>query len=225
MIVPIVMVMGGTFAFSAWSGSANAFFGQTAATVGYTESLSFVATNASMTPLTITGNAQARTTGINIDTPFYQVDSVSGGAASVVSVYTNVTNMVPGDWIEFQVMVTNTGSATLNTSTMSVTGANSYSELGQYLGGSGSSFSASVLLLPPVTTAVLDSSVNTGASNGYTGLFYLIGASTSTSIPAYLAPGGTFTYDVYAVFPSIAPSTDAGSSFFIGLSLDISVAQ
>ncbi len=210
MIVPVVMVMGGTFAFSAWSGSANATFGQSAATVGYTESLSFVATSANMTPLTI-GDGHTSVSDINMTTGPFVIESVSGGAASVVNVYANATNMVPGDWVEFQVVVTNTGTATLNTSAISIP--------------SGSSLASVSELQPPLTTAQLNSAVATGYGGWYNGWFALISANTASSTPTHLFPGGSFTYDVYGILPSITPSSYAGTSYNLPISLAISVAQ
>ena len=217
MMVPIVVVMGGTFAFSAWAGSANAFFGQTAATVGYTETLSFVGTNASLNPLTIVGQGGTSTT-VTSATQGYTVYMASGSAASNINVYANVSYMVPGEYVEYTVTVHNTGNAVLNTSTMAITGANTYNGNGALLN---SPFSVAELQ-PPITSSYLESVVQNGIPQT-SGLFYLINATTSTSAPSALSPGSSFVYTVYAILPGVAPTSVQGNSFHIGILLSVSV--
>ncbi len=217
MMVPIVVVMGGTFAFSAWAGSANAFFGQTAATVGYTETLNYVGTNANMNPLVIVGQGGTSTT-VTSATPGYQVYAASGSAASNINVYANVSYLVPGEYVEYTVTVANTGNAILNTSTMSITGASTYNGNGQQIGPT---FSVSELQ-PPITSSYLSSVVQNGIPQT-NGLFYLINATTSSSAPAALSPGDSFVYTVYAILPGVAPTTTQGGSFHIGILLPVSV--
>ena len=130
MMVPVLVVMGGTFAFSAWTGSANAFFNQSAANVGYTETLTFENTNAMYTNLTLNGGPNGNAPGIiNDGVGSALVATSSATAGGNAAVYANVTNMVPGDYVYFQVSITNTGSATLNTSTFKWAGATAYNAL------------------------------------------------------------------------------------------------
>lgn len=110
-IVPVILIMGGTLAYSGWSGASISTFNQSAAVVGYTESLSFITTNANLTPLII-GNGTSNTT-VMFNTPHFEVSSASGSAIGYANVYANISNMVPGDWVEFNVTITNTGTAAL----------------------------------------------------------------------------------------------------------------
>ena len=220
MMVPIVVVMGGTFAFSAWAGSANAFFGQTAATVGYTEALNFVGTNANMNPLVIVGHGGTSTT-VTSATPGYTVYTASGSAASNINVYANVSYLVPGEYVEYTVTVANTGNAILNTSTMSIAGANTFNGAGTQLT---SPFSVSELQ-PPVTMSYINNVVQNGIptiSNGL-GPLFIINASTVNSSPSALAPMHSFTYTVYAILPAAAPTSWQGYQFYMEISLLVSV--
>lgn len=110
-IVPVILMMGGTLAYSGWSGVSVSSFNQSTAIVGYTESLSFIGTNANFTPLII-GNGTSNAT-VTFSTPYFEVSSSSGSAEGFANVYANISNMVPGDWAEFNVTITNTGTATL----------------------------------------------------------------------------------------------------------------
>ncbi len=223
MMVPVVVVMGGTFAFSAWSGSANAFFNSQAATVGYTETLSFVHTNASVNPITIS-NGHSSTT-VTSSTAGYTVDTQSGGAASTLNVYANGTGLVPGDFVEFQVTILNTGSAVLNTSLVGVNSVAVYNSNGQLITGTDVPISE---LQPPITTAYLNSVVNTG-NYGYgvsdQGVGYLINATSTSSSPASLAHGQSITYSVYVILPMTAPGSTAGNGLSVSISIPISVDQ
>ena len=223
MMVPVVVVMGGTFAFSAWSGSANAFFNSQAATVGYTETLSFVHTNASVNPITISNGHSSNS--VTSSTGMYIVDSQSGGAASTLNVYANGTGLVPGDYVEFQVNITNTGTAVLNTSLVSVNSVAVYNSNGQLITGNEVPISE---LQPSVTQAYLNSVVNTGNyGNGVSdqGVGYLINATSSGSSPASLSPGQSLTYSVYVILPMTAPGSVAGTGLSVSISIPISVDQ
>lgn len=111
IFVPVILILGGTLAYSGWSGSAVSSFSQSTAVVSYTESLTFTATNANLTPLII-GNGTTNTT-VLFSTPQFVVSLASGSAVGFANVYANVSNMVPGDWVEFNVTITNTGTAIL----------------------------------------------------------------------------------------------------------------
>ncbi|MEM0136026.1 MAG: hypothetical protein QXU18_12510 [Thermoplasmatales archaeon] len=218
MMVPVIVVMGGTFAFSAWAGNANAHFGQTVATVGYTETVSFVGTNANQNPLTIVGSS--KTIGVTSTTPTYVVYTASGSAASNINVYANVSYMVPGEYVEYTVTVTNTGNAVLNTSTMSASNANTFNGANQELN---SPFSVSELQ-PPITQSYLAGVVQNGlpVSNGQ-GPIYLANATLSNTAPSALDPGQTFSYTVYAILPSVASTSWQGYNFYMAISLSVSV--
>ncbi len=221
MMVPVVVVMGGTFAFSAWSGQANAYFHESAATVSYTETLSFVATNASSyNPLALGFNGGQTLNDVTAATPGKNLVTVNGIAASTLNVYGNVSGMLPGYWLEFQITVTNTGTATLNTSMLDSTSP--------VANGAGQVFNSPVPiseLQPPVTKQYLNSVVNTGNLGGgisTSGLDFLANATSSSSTPTSLADGQSITYTLYAFLPSNASASAQGSTFSWGLGIPLS---
>lgn len=225
MMVPVLVVMGGTFAFSAWEGSANAHFGQTAATVNYKETLTFQGTNAHLTNISLTGTQPGITNqAVNYLSSSELVSESSGSAVGVAAVYANVSNLVPGDYVNFTVTITNEGSATLNTSEFDWSGGQAYNAAGVPLTNptpiSG--------LQPPVTSSYLTNVVTNGITNvpaTQTNLWYLFNATTSSSTPGTLAQGQTITYSVYAILSGTAPATAAGTSFYFGILIPITVDQ
>lgn len=221
MMVPVVVVMGGTFAFSAWSGSANAFFNESAATVSYTETLSFVATNASSyNPVTLGFNGGQTINDVTAATPGQNLITLTGNAASTLNVYGNVSGMLPGYWVEFEITVTNTGSATLNTSLLTSTSP--------VANGAGQVFNSPVPiggLQPPITKQYLNSVMNTGNLGGgisTSGLDFLANATSSSSTPTSLAPGDSITYTLYAFLPFTASPSAEGTTFSWGLGIPLS---
>lgn len=226
MMVPVLVVMGGTFAFSAWTGSANAFFNQSAANVAYTETLTFEHTNAMYTNLSMTGGpgTSIGTVVLNTNTNTILVGTSSGTAGGDANVYGNVTNMVPGDYVYFQVAITNTGSATLNTSTFEWAGATVYNALGNALSTPQSISS----LQPPVGDSYLQNVVQNGISNvGATQshLWYLINATSTSATPGILHSGDTLTYSVYAILSASAPASAMGTSFAFEIIIPVTAAQ
>jgi hypothetical protein len=222
MMVPVVGVMGGTFAFSAWAGSANAFFGQTTATVSYMETLSFTGTNANMNPLNVSNGHTSVT--VDMNTANFVVSSSSGSAGSVLNVYANVSYLVPGQYVNFTVAIKNTGNAVLNASTVSwssTTGVNAFNGLGEQLSGPQSTYS---FFQPPITFAYLTNVVNNGIPGieGGLGPLFLNNATSTTSTPPYLTPGATLTYNIIAVLPNNAPTSYADFPFDVEISIPIS---
>ncbi len=221
MMVPVVVVMGGTFAFSAWSGSANAHFNSQAATVSYTETLSFVATNASSyNPLMLGFNGGNTINDVTSATPGKTLVTLTGNAASTLNVYGNVSGMLPGYWLEFEITVTNTGTATLNTSLLTSTSP--------VANGAGQVFNSPVPiteLQPPVTTQYLNSVMNTGHLGGTIstqGLDFLANATSSSSTPTSLAEGQSVSYTLYAFMPFTALPSAEGTTYSWGIGIPLS---
>ncbi len=158
-IVPIILIMGGTVAYSGWSGSSNASFSQSAAVVGYTEALYFLATNAVLTPINIESSYSNHTVVFNSQQ--FEISNASGSAVGSANVYANVSNLVPGDWVEFSVTITNTGTASLFAGAPTYSFANSSKTLPLGLLNPGQSLEYMVYLNLPSDF----SSTNTGASN------------------------------------------------------------
>lgn len=118
MIVPVLVATGGTFAFSAWSGNATAIFNETTATFSFTQNVTFVTTNAYQTPVTVVGTNTLK--NVTSTTPEQVLDpTISNTDSSAITEHANVSNLVPGAWVELMVTVKNTGSSTLNLSAVS----------------------------------------------------------------------------------------------------------
>ncbi len=219
MMVPVVVVMGGTFAFSAWSGAANAFFGQSAATISYEESLSFEGTNAVHNPLTIGYDGHGSLTGVTSATSAQQLDNVHGGAASVINVYLNVSYLVPGQYADFRVVFTNHGSAVMNVSSFQYGSAQIYNGNGQSLG---SPVSISQLQ-PPVGPSYLTKVTQDNLLG--TNMLYLWNATSDSSTPGYLQPGQSLSYDMYAILPAGAGTNMQGINFYLEVSIPVSTVD
>lgn len=223
MMVPVVVVMGGTFAFSAWSGSANAFFGQSAATVGYTETLTFDHTNAQMTPLKISYNGDSVANDITSSTGTYTLTTQTGNAASTINVFANVSNLLPGDYAQFTVKITNKGTAVLNASTIE------WNTVAYNANGVQFTNSASInALQPPVGPMYLKQVVQNGISNipaTSSHVFFLFNATGPSTTSGLLNPGNSITYNVYAILASSAPPTAAGQTLHLAISVPVSTLQ
>ena len=224
MMVPVIVVMGGTFAFSAWSGSTTSVFNESTATFSYTQNITFEQTNANLTPLTVSGTNNLGT-DVTYMTPAQILDpTTTGTTTSGVVQYANVSNLVPGDIVVFHVAVKNTGTSTLNLSSVKVYNADGQ-EL-QITTGSGSTISSSgqgqtvnmsSAFLPSVSMANAVSYMNS-----IPGSMGLIGGALPgvTSVPQYLTPGQTFTYVAYLVVGSDDSYGHAG----FGISINIASA-
>jgi hypothetical protein len=118
LVVPILIAMGGTFAFSAFSGSSSVAINSTAGHLTWQNNLTLVETNAQNTPLTAVGpNGNVYTIGVS--EPYYhsngmyklylgtqKYDTATSGREYTV----NVTNFAPGEYVEFMATITNNGT-------------------------------------------------------------------------------------------------------------------
>ena len=118
LVVPILLAMGGTFAFSAFSGSSSVAINGTAGHLTWQNNLTLVETNAQNTPLTAVGpNGNIYTIGVS--EPYYhssgmyklylgtqRYDTATSGREYTV----NVTNFAPGEYVEFLAVITNNGT-------------------------------------------------------------------------------------------------------------------
>ena len=118
LVVPILIAMGGTFAFSAFSGSSSVAINSTAGHLTWENNLTLVGTNANNTPLTVegpnghifeigVGDAYHDNSGVyklGLGNQFYTT-ATSGREYTV-----NVTNFAPGEYVEFMATITNNGT-------------------------------------------------------------------------------------------------------------------
>jgi hypothetical protein len=221
MIVPILVVMSGALAFSSWSGTGTAIFGMSDATVSYSETLDFMGTNATnINPVMVGSNAN-NMVNATAYIPGFEIMGSSGVGGTDVTVYANVTNMVPGTWVWFQIIIKNTGSATLNTSTVFLQEDTFFNELGQQ---APSSSPIAPFFAPPLNMSY----VTQVAANGLPqydayGPIFLLNESTSSSTPSYLGPGQSIVYDVVAVLPAVSNSNSIGDSYAIEVTIPLIV--
>jgi len=218
MVIPMLLVLGGSVAFSAWSGSANSSFTEITATASYSSTLSFVHTNAYRTPLSITGSTTV--SPVTNQTAEYTIETTSGVQSNHLtdSVHVTVSNLVPGDYAMFEVAITNTGTATLNTSTIIMQGNTSTRTL-QAVSLSSSQDMA------PLTSAQLSQLLNGTYPGIPITLCIAAQALTNQSSPNYLAPGASYIYTVYIIIPVDAPFWQMGYTYTLTVDLPISTAQ
>ncbi len=116
LVVPILIAMGGTFAFSAFSGSSSVTVNGTAGNLAWNETGMMVYTNANNTPLTLLGpNGVPIEIGSaepyaaytpNLSLGYINMNTSNSGKEYKIS----VTNLVPGEYVELNISVINTGS-------------------------------------------------------------------------------------------------------------------
>ena len=118
LVVPILIAMGGTFAFSAFSGGSSIAINNTAGHLTWTNNMALTGTNANNTPLTVQGpNGHIYEIGaaepvgpssgpfhLNLGTQAYTT-ATSGREYTV-----NVTNFAPGEYVVFMATITNNGT-------------------------------------------------------------------------------------------------------------------
>ncbi|WMT52071.1 MAG: hypothetical protein RE471_04135 [Ferroplasma sp.] len=118
MVVPILVAMGGTFAFSAFSGSSSVDVNGTAGHIGWQNTIYLVGTNASNTVITVEGangvkNMVGQTSenynasgnySINLGTDTYNA-ALSGGEYTL-----NISNLAPNEYVILKSVVKNTGT-------------------------------------------------------------------------------------------------------------------
>ena len=115
LVVPILIALGGTFAFSAFSGNSTVTINNTAGHLTWENDMSLIGTNANNTPITVEGpnghiyeigaaEPYHHTSGIynlSLGNQFYT--TATSGKEFVV----NVTNLAPGEYVELQAVITN----------------------------------------------------------------------------------------------------------------------
>ncbi|MCL4453562.1 hypothetical protein [Ferroplasma sp.] len=118
MVVPILVAMGGTFAFSAFSGNSSVDVNGTAGHIGWQNTIYLVGTNANNTVITVEGangvnNMVGQSTdnynasgnySINLGTDAYTA-ALSGGEYTL-----NVSNLAPNEYVVLKSVVKNTGT-------------------------------------------------------------------------------------------------------------------
>ncbi len=118
LVVPLLVSLGGAFAFSAFSGSSSVTINNTASHLTWENQATLTATNANNTPLTLdgpnghiyevgTGMAYFQSSGmyrLGFGAQYY--NTATSGREYVI----NVTNFAPGEFIELTDIITNNGT-------------------------------------------------------------------------------------------------------------------
>jgi hypothetical protein len=104
VLVPVLVVMSGALAFSAFTGNITTNVNATAGYIGWSENVTGT--------YVYMHNTNVKTTYKNVSTPSFSEDS------TVMSL--GVSNLAPGNWVEFNITVKNTGSVGLELGTASV---------------------------------------------------------------------------------------------------------
>jgi hypothetical protein len=120
LVVPILLAMGGTFAFSAFSGGSSIAINNTAGHLTWTNNVVIVRTNANNTPLTAQGpngviyeivNGSSTATYNSSGMYKLALGNQSYTTLNGLKEYNvRVNNFAPGEFVEFQATITNTGT-------------------------------------------------------------------------------------------------------------------
>ncbi|SMD30184.1 hypothetical protein [Picrophilus oshimae] len=117
LVVPILIAMGGTFAFSAFSGSSSITVNSTAGHMTWELDGHLIATNATNTPITVEG-PNGMIYEIGVAEPYHHANGVYNlklGSQYYNTLKTeeytiNVTNFAPGEYVEIEMVLTNNGT-------------------------------------------------------------------------------------------------------------------
>ena len=104
-LVPVLVVMSGALAFSAFTGNITTNVNASAGYIGWSENVTGTYVHMD--------NTMVKTTYKNVSTPSYSEDSTTMSLG--------VSNLAPGNWVVFNITVTNTGSVGLELSGATVT--------------------------------------------------------------------------------------------------------
>ena len=206
VVIAVVMMGSAVAGIVAWKTTSNVQITSTPATVSFTTTVNGVSTNASQTMLIINGNSYNETNIKSLTLTEIQTATQS----SVLNV--KIGQMLPGDYVQFNVTITNTGQATLmfGNYTMNDAAYNTTTEAfiapSENVTGAMNGTNSSLV---PVSTDTF--STNFGNLQGY----------TTTDFEAYLS-GQTYWADNFGAYHTVIPQElKPGQSFeytmFIGL--------
>ncbi len=199
-MVPVLVVMSGAIAFSAFSGSIDTGVSASAGTLSFNENATLVQAYASNTQMTVTGaNGMLNTVGGAAPTvSVYPVGLgwASPSAGLSISYTANVANMAPGNWVEIQFYLTNNGTTGFILNGAPVLAQNA----------AGAAASNNVTLAPSLSDFGA-----TGVSSGTAGfVYYLTSTPTTTSS---IDSGHNFVYDLYIGLDNSSGNYWQGASF------------
>jgi hypothetical protein len=201
-----VAALGPTIA--SWTQSSIVNLTSAPATDSFTTTVTGVATNAVETPITVNGVAF-----VSSDINGYVLAVAGGDGANPSTVSLSASNFLPGDYAQFAVTIKNTGSATLQ--------FQQYTILDQFVNSGGTAIVYTFPSTDPYNANYVDpikpaathpwTIADWGTDNLATFQLYLTdntkagcastwcqdNAYTSGTLPSTLAPGASFTYNLF----------------------------
>ncbi len=184
LVVPIVIAMGGTFAFSAFSGSSSTAINSTAGHLNWNNNLILVVTNANNTPITLQGpNGVVYNIGagepqvpvINLGTQNYTT------ATSGMGYTVHLSNLAPDEYVMFIATIRNNGTVGLMLSSHAPTFRTSSN--GTY--GAGNSIAATPISTHPFSYSEPSFAAVLQSSTGY-----IYNVTEECGFNTSLSPGG-----------------------------------
>ncbi|AAT43675.1 hypothetical protein [Picrophilus oshimae] len=197
LVVPILIAMGGTFAFSAFSGSSSITVNSTAGHLTWELNGTLIKTNATNTPITVEGpNGCVYEIGVaepyHADNGKYNLllGSVKYTTSTVYNFRVNVTNLAPGEYFEIQFVVYNSGTVGLIATPTALMNTTSYN-------ATYDASSPSAMPMYKINATQVAESQFMSALQSYTGYVYNLSYSKSTGVGVSLNPSGMAVLDLW----------------------------
>ncbi|SMD31299.1 hypothetical protein [Picrophilus oshimae] len=217
LVVPILIAMGGTFAFSAFSGSSSITVNSTAGHLTWELNGTLIKTNANNTPITVIGpNGMIYEIGVaepyHADNGKYNLllGSVKYTTSTVYNFRVNVTNLAPGEYFEIQFVVYNSGTVGLIATPTALMNTTSYNATyddppapppappsGPTPPPSKSPAPPSAMPMYKINATQVAESQFMSALQSYTGYIYNLSYSKSTGVGVSLNPSGMAVLDLW----------------------------
>lgn len=186
-LVPVLVVMSGALAFSAFSGTATT---NVSASAGYLAWTQTETSNYTYQSNTMVGTTFAA--GAHVSTP------TTGPNVTAESI--SVSDLAPGNWVEFNLTITNTGTVGLMLHGVTIPTAETPAGL------TNTSVSS--------TDFTYGSALKDTSASGY---LYNVSSIPSVSID----PGSSVTYHIYLGLNEPAGNSYQGSTFTLGVHIDV----
>ena len=201
-LVPVLVVMSGALAFSAFTGTVTTNVTANAASFSLTEAGNVAVYNATNTVVTITGEQSTSMTSAGV-APLEQLGTIQAvSGASDASFSVGVNNLAPGDYVSLIFAINNTGTSAVNLGAMSISGVGTGSDWVQ------ATFSSTNGVVATTSGASGFAYSLPSVYGIYPGNAYTTKAVSEPS--GVLAPGGTAVFYFLIGLTSNAPSSDAG---------------
>jgi hypothetical protein len=205
VMVPVLVVMSGALAFSAFTGSITTNVSAMSGDLNINQQAFIAQWNSTNTQLGVgatnvtgieTGQMALATDHPYMTSPWTMTSLGWAGAhfGRTITQSVNVSNLAPGNFVVFKFQVTNNGSVGIILSQLSVkpvgtsTGFNVAGSLGGFLGAMSQSSSDTGLYIYANMTTPTDTSIDVGGSAYYTVYVGLAGGSGNSYMSQTLAP-------------------------------------